>query len=126
MPLDRASAPAVTRLQLIDLQTFLVDDVLLKVDHASMACGVEVCVPFLDHELVEAAFSIENRVLFADGERKALLKRAAASWLPPEILTDRKKGFSAPLDAWMRRGLHERAAALLPNGVLISRGLLDP
>ncbi len=123
---DRPSAPAVTRLQLIDLQTFLVDDVLLKVDHASMACGVEVRVPFLDHELVETAFSIESQVLFAEGERKALLKRAAASWLPPEILTDRKKGFSAPLDAWMRQGLYERAAALLPDGVLISRGLLDP
>jgi asparagine synthase (glutamine-hydrolysing) len=123
---DRASAPAVTRLQLIDLQTFLVDDVLLKVDHASMACGVEVRVPFLDHELVEATFSIESRVLFADGERKALLKRAAASWLPPEILTDRKKGFSAPLEAWMQQGLHERAAALLSDGVMISRGLFDP
>ena len=123
---DQVSAPNVTRLQLIDLQTFLVDDVLLKVDHASMACGVEVRVPFLDHELVEAAFSIESRVLFAEGERKALLKRAAASWLPPEILTDRKKGFTAPLDAWMRQGLHERAAALLSDGVMISRGLFDP
>jgi asparagine synthase (glutamine-hydrolysing) len=121
---DRAEAPAVTRLQLVDLQTFLVDDVLLKVDHASMACGVEVRVPFLDHELVEAAFSIESRVLFAEGERKALLKRAAASWLPPEILTDRKKGFTAPFDAWMRQALHARAAALLPDGVLVSRGLL--
>jgi asparagine synthase (glutamine-hydrolysing) len=123
---DRAAAPAVTRLQLIDLQTFLVDDVLLKVDHASMACGVEVRVPFLDHELVEAAFSIESRVLFAEGERKALLKRAAASWLPPEILTDRKKGFSAPLEAWMGQDLHPNAAALVPDGVLVSRGLLDP
>jgi asparagine synthase (glutamine-hydrolysing) len=121
---DSATAPAVTRLQLVDLHTFLVDDVLLKVDHASMACGVEVRVPFLDHELVEAAFSIESRVLFAEGERKALLKRAAASWLPPEILTDRKKGFSPPLEAWMREGLHERAAALLTGGVLVARGLL--
>ena len=62
---DRPSAPAVTRLQLVDLHTFLVDDVLTKVDRASMACGVEVRVPFLDHELVEAAFSIDSRVLFA-------------------------------------------------------------
>ena len=121
---DDPSAPRVTRMQLADLHTFLVDDVLLKVDHASMACGVEVRVPFLDHELVETAFSIESSVVFAQGERKALLKRAAASWLPPEILTDRKKGFGAPLDAWMRDGLRERASALLRDGVLVSRGLL--
>jgi asparagine synthase (glutamine-hydrolysing) len=57
---DDPSAPRVTRLQLADLRTFLVDDVLLGIDHASMACGVEVRVPFLDHELVEIAFSIES------------------------------------------------------------------
>jgi asparagine synthase (glutamine-hydrolysing) len=121
---DVPSAPRVTRLQLVDLQTFLVDDVLQKVDHASMACGVEVRVPFLDHELVDAAFSIESGVLFARGERKALLKRAAASWLPPEILTARKQGFSVPLEAWLRRGLLARASALLGDGVLVSRGWL--
>jgi asparagine synthase (glutamine-hydrolysing) len=123
---DRPGAPRVTRLQLLDVQTFLVDDVLLKVDHASMACGVEVRVPFLDHELVEAAFSIDARVLFAGGERKALLKRAAAPWLPPDVLCERKKGFSAPLGPWMRGGLRGRAAALLAGGVLVSRGLLRP
>jgi asparagine synthase (glutamine-hydrolysing) len=123
---DQPSAPRVTRLQLADLHTFLVDDVLLKVDHASMACGVEVRVPFLDHELVELAFSIDSRVLFERGERKALLKRAAASWLPPEILTDRKKGFSMPLDAWFRQGLAAKARELLADGVLVSRGLLEP
>jgi asparagine synthase (glutamine-hydrolysing) len=121
---DRPSAAPVTRLQLVDLHTFLVDDVLLKVDHASMACGVEVRVPFLDHELVEAAFSIDSRVLFARGERKALLKRAAASWLPAQVLTDRKQGFSVPLGTWMHRGLQERASALLRDGVLVARGVL--
>jgi asparagine synthase (glutamine-hydrolysing) len=121
---DDPSAPRVTRLQLVDLQTFLVDDVLLKIDHASMACGVEVRVPFLDHELVEAAFSIDSAVVFERGERKALLKRAASRWLPPEILTARKKGFSAPIDAWLRRDLRARAATLLEDGVLVSRGAL--
>ena len=120
---DQPSAPRVTRLQLIDLQTFLVDDVLTKVDHASMACGVEVRVPFLDHEVVEAAFSIDGAALFARGERKALLKRAAASWLPAEILTPRKKGFSAPIDTWLRRELRARIAPLVRDGVLVARGV---
>jgi asparagine synthase (glutamine-hydrolysing) len=122
---DDLCAPRVTRLQLIDLHTFLVDDVLQKVDHASMACGVEVRVPFLDHELVETAFSIDSAVVFAHGERKALLKRAASSWLPAEILTARKKGFSAPIDSWLRRELRARAATLLADGVLVSRGVLE-
>jgi asparagine synthase (glutamine-hydrolysing) len=121
---DVPDAPRVTRLQLLDVHTFLVDDVLLKVDHASMACGVEVRVPMLDHALVEAAFSIDARLHFAGGERKALLKRAAARWLGPDILSDRKKGFSPPLEAWLSHGLAARAAALLRDGVLVSRGLL--
>jgi asparagine synthase (glutamine-hydrolysing) len=121
---DHATAPHVTRLQLIDLQTLLVDGVLIDLDRASMACGVEVRVPFLDHELVEAVFSIESRVLFSDGGRKALLRRAAASWLPPEVLADDGKISCAPCDAWMHHGLHEAASAWLPEGVLVSRGLL--
>lgn len=117
--------PPVTGLQLLDLRTFLVDDVLTKVDHASMACGVEVRVPFLDHELVEAAFSIDSRVIFAGGERKALLKRTASAWLPDEVLTARKQGFGAPLGPWMRAGLSHLARRALPDGSLVGRGVLD-
>ncbi len=117
----RDDVPAVTALQLLDLQSFLVDDVLLKVDHASMACGVEVRVPFLDHELVESAFRIDAGLVFEGGERKAMLKRAARAWLPSDILTARKKGFSAPLGAWMRSGLRNLATDLLPDGCLVGR-----
>ncbi|HXK21911.1 MAG TPA: asparagine synthase (glutamine-hydrolyzing) [Myxococcota bacterium] len=125
---DQPTAPAITRLQLLDLHTFLVDDVLTKVDQASMACGVEVRVPFLDHELVEAAFSIDAGVLFAAGERKSLLKRVASGWLPADILSGRKKGFGAPIESWMQEGLAPRARSLLEGGVLVSHGLLarDP
>ena len=63
-------------------------------------------------------------MVFAHGERKALLKRAASSWLPAEILTARKKGFSAPIDSWLRRALQACAAPLLVDGVLVSRGVL--
>ena len=117
----RSDVPAVTGLQLLDLHTFLVDDVLLKVDHASMASGVEVRVPFLDHRLVEAAFQVDAAIVFEGAERKALLKGVARSWLPPRILTARKKGFSAPLGAWMRQGLRDLAHRLLPDGSLVGR-----
>ncbi len=119
----RPDLPAITALQWLDLQTFLVDDVLTKLDRASMRCGVEARVPLLDPELVELAFRIDHSVVFADGERKALLKRAVADWLPGEILSHRKKGFSIPLGAWMQRGLHDIADRLVTRGSLVSRGV---
>jgi asparagine synthase (glutamine-hydrolysing) len=121
----RPELPPVTALQMVDLHTFLVDDVLVKVDRASMACGVEVRVPLLDHELVEAALSVDASLIFAGGERKALLKRAASAWLPPELLTPRKQGFGAPVRRWMQAGLEAIAGPLLREGSLVGRGVLD-
>ena len=122
----RSELPPVTALQWMDLHTFLVDDILTKVDHASMANGVEVRVPLLDYRLVETTFSVASDVLFAGGERKALLKNAVRDWLPEEILTARKKGFSVPLGAWMERGLHDIAARLVRDGSLVTRGVFRP
>ena len=121
---DRAGEPLATRLQLIDLQTLLVDAALLGLDHASAACGVAARVPFLDHELVETIFSIAPRVLFAEGERKALLRRVAASWLPPETLDDGIRPVWGAFDAWLRGPLEADAARGLQDGVLVARGLL--
>jgi len=121
----RPDLPPITRLQLLDLETFLVDDVLLKVDHASMACGVEVRVPLLDHALVETVFSIDAGVLYAGGERKALLKRAVAPWLPPEVLTGRKQGFGVQVARRLGPELPGRAVVWLAEGSLVSRGLLS-
>jgi len=118
--------PKVTAFQLLDIHTFLVDSLLVKLDHASMACGIEARVPFLDHRLVEAAFSIDSKIIYSAGERKALMKRAVAGWLPPEILTARKKGFSAPLLEWMNRGLFDLAENFVVDGSLIGRGVFDP
>ena len=118
--------PKVTAIQLLDIHTFLVDSLLVKLDHASMACGIEARVPFLDHRLVEAAFSIDSKIIYSAGERKALMKRAVAGWLPPEILTARKKGFSAPLLEWMNRGLFDLAENFVVDGSLIGRGVFDP
>ena len=115
--------PAVTGLQLLDLQTFLVDDILQKVDHASMACGVEVRVPFLHRAVVETAFSIRHDLLMKNGERKSLLKKALKKWVPPAILTARKKGFGAPLTNWMESGLADIATRFLSDGSLVQRNL---
>jgi len=88
----------VKDLQLLDLHTFLVDDILVKVDRASMANSLEVRVPFLDHHVVEYVMSLDSKVLFKNKEKKYLLKKIATSLLPTDITYRKKKGFSAPID----------------------------
>lgn len=117
--------PPVLAGQFLDFNCFQVDHCLTKVDRASMACGVEVRVPFLDVELVELVFSIDHRIIFKAGERKALLKRAMRNELPAGMNTTRKKGFSSPLSVWLENGLAKVGESLILNGSLCSRGVLD-
>lgn len=116
--------PIVTAMQIIDINCFLVDDILTKVDRASMACGVEVRVPLLDLDLVESAFTIDHEILYRHGERKFLMKRAMSRLLSRDVLTARKKGFSIPLEIWMRRGIGRLAEQLLTEGFLVGEGVL--
>lgn len=118
--------PTVTAAQLLDMKTYLIDDILTKVDRASMACSVEARVPLLDHKLVETAFTIDHSLIYEGSERKSLMKRAVREWVPPEILTTRKKGFSVPTKHWMERRLYTMARAFLRDGSLVSRGIFRP
>lgn len=118
--------PHVIGAQLLDVNCFLVDHCLTKVDRASMACGVEVRVPFLDIELASAVFSIDHSLVFFNNERKALFKKAMREVLPSQMNTDRKKGFSSPLGKWLDQGLAKVGYSLLLNGSLCSYGLLNP
>lgn len=112
--------------QIMDLNTYLVDDILAKVDRASMACGLEVRVPLLDLELVELAFTVASHVTYRNSERKWLLKRAASEWVPEEILTGRKRGFGVQLKLWMSEEMRDAAWKMMADGSLVSRGVLDP
>jgi len=85
-----------------DVGVTLPDDYLVKVDRASMAHGVEVRPPLLDHELLELTAQIPSRFKIARGETKWLLKRAYADMLPPELLKRPKQGFEMPVERWMR------------------------
>ncbi|MDA1013814.1 MAG: asparagine synthase (glutamine-hydrolyzing) [Planctomycetota bacterium] len=118
--------PSVTAAQLLDMKTYLIDDILTKVDRASMASSVEARVPLLDHKLVETAFTIDHSLIYEGSERKSLMKRAVRNWVPPEILTTRKKGFSVPTKHWMERRLYTMARSLLRDGSLVSRGIFRP
>lgn len=122
----RPDLPAVTAAQFLDAHLFMVDQVLCKVDRASMAHGVEVRVPFLDPELVALAFQIPLALHYRRGERKALLKRIAAQYLPGQVVTPRKKGFSSPLEKWFDAGLEPWMRSWTEDGMLVRQGLLRP
>lgn len=87
-------------LQYIDFHTYLPDDILTKVDRASMAVSLECRVPFLSREVVEYAFSLPEDFLYLDGQLKGGIKYAYRNLLPAQILNRPKKGFGIPTKAW--------------------------
>ncbi|MBX3024442.1 asparagine synthase (glutamine-hydrolyzing) [bacterium] len=92
----------LSRIQYVESKTYLPGDLLTKVDRASMAHGLEVRVPLLDHRLVEHAARIPSALKLRDGVSKAVLKQALGDRLPAQVVERPKRGFSMPLAAWMR------------------------
>jgi asparagine synthase (glutamine-hydrolysing) len=90
-----------------DVASLLPDDYLVKVDRASMAFGLEVRPPLLDHELLELTARIPSRFKVHHGETKWIFKRACGDLLPDSLLTRKKQGFEAPVDVWLRGPLRE-------------------
>src|SRR5581483_6252950 len=85
-----------------DLALYMPDDVLVKVDIASMCHGLECRAPLLDHELVELAARVPPSAKFSATQTKIALKKAARPWLPPVLLDRPKRGFAVPLASWFR------------------------
>jgi asparagine synthase (glutamine-hydrolysing) len=122
-----AGAPDyVSALQQIDIATYLPDDILAKVDRASMAVSLESRVPLLDHRLMELVAAMPSSLKLRDGEGKYLLKRAMAPHLPTDILARRKMGFGVPLGAWFRGELRDMVRDLLLAPRTRQRGLFKP
>ena len=105
-----------TRLQYLDLKTYLPDDILTKVDRASMAVSLEVRPPLLDHVLVERLLSLPADVRTPNAQGKFLLKQAAQGLVPEAILRRPKQGFSAPWTTWMQANQEWAARSLEPSG----------
>lgn len=118
------NADHLSRLQYLDMKTYLVDDILVKVDRASMAVSLEVRCPILDHKFMELAARIPSSLKLKEGQGKFIFKKALAGVLPAEVLTRRKQGFAVPLAAWFRGELKEMSGDLLlatdPQGILRS------
>lgn len=122
----RAGLSTPDRLMAVDLTTYLSDDLLPKVDITSMAHSVEVRSPLLDQHLLELAARLPVRYKLRGRRSKVVLRSAVESWLPPEVLSARKKGFSVPLAAWLRQELRHVPEDLLLDPVSVDRGYFEP
>ena len=116
----------VSTLQHIDMETYLPDDILAKVDRTSMAVSLESRVPLLDHRLLEFVATIPSSLKLKGGAGKYILKRAMASRLPSDILSRRKMGFGVPLGAWFRGELRDMTHDLLLDPRTRQRGIFRP
>ena len=113
------------RMMIVDAVTYLPDDILAKVDRASMATSLEVRVPLLDPEIVRFAWKLPSSLTIANGRGKTPLRRILARRLPPELIDRPKMGFGIPLGEWLRGPLRAWADDLLDEGLLRSEGILD-
>jgi asparagine synthase (glutamine-hydrolysing) len=110
----------------VDLNSYLCDNCLAKVDRMSMAVSLESRVPLLDKEMVELAFRMPGALKLRGGETKALLRRVAARHVPPECVYRPKEGFSIPIKRWLLTTLKPLMVELLAEPRLRAEGLFRP
>ena len=113
------------RMQYLDTLTYLPDDILTKVDRASMAVSLEARVPLLDHRVVAFSWSLPPAMKTGNGVGKRLLRRVLDRYVPRELVERRKQGFTMPVASWLRRELREWAENLLDERRLAEDGIFE-
>jgi asparagine synthase (glutamine-hydrolysing) len=124
--LGEPRAPGIAGLQLLDAETYLADDLLVKADLASMAHSLELRSPLLDREVLELGLALPDRLKQRGRRGKLALRRAFADALPPEVAKRGKTGFGVPLGRWFRGELRELARGVLLDRTAAERDLFRP
>ncbi|MGB5694819.1 MAG: asparagine synthase (glutamine-hydrolyzing) [Polyangiales bacterium] len=123
---ESRAGDAVNRVLDVDIRTYLSDNILTKVDIASMAHSLEVRCPLIDQEVMQFAASLPGSMKIRRLTTKYLLRRVAEALLPRQILTRSKQGFGLPIDRWMREDLAPLSRDILLDQRARERGILDP
>src|SRR5262249_49644933 len=120
-----ASPDPLDRALYVDVNTYLVDDIMTKVDRMSMAVALEAREPLLDHRLLEFAATVPTSLKLKNGRSKHLLRRLLERRIPKSIVDRPKHGFSAPAGEWLRGPLAPMVDDLLLDGRLRDRGIFE-
>jgi asparagine synthase (glutamine-hydrolysing) len=116
----------LSQLLYTDFTMYLQDDLLTKVDRATMLASLEARAPFLDHELAEYVAGLPSRLKLRGLTTKWILREAVRRRLPPEVLDRRKRGFNIPFSRWLLHGLGDRLRERFSRERVCARGLLAP
>ncbi len=122
---DCTSPDALDRSLYVDANTYLIDDIMTKVDRTSMAVSLEAREPLLDHKLLEFAATVPTRFKLRNGQGKYLLRRLLERSVPKSIVDRPKHGFEAPIGDWLRTALAPMAGDLFFDGRMRDRGVFN-
>jgi asparagine synthase (glutamine-hydrolysing) len=123
--LPPSNGDALAGAMLLDYRSYLRDNLLVKVDRATMLSSVEARAPFLDRDVTRFALSLPTDLRIRRFETKWVLKKAAERWLPKDVIYRRKRGLSVPIASWINGGLRHEVDRLLSPARLRGQGLLD-
>jgi asparagine synthase (glutamine-hydrolysing) len=122
---DNCINDKVLQMQYLDTLGYLPDDILTKVDRAAMANSLETRMPFLNHKIIEFAYSLPSNYQIQNGKLKWLLRQVLDQYVPRQLIDRPKAGFGIPLNQWLRSGLKDWAASLLDSSKLKHQGYFN-